>query len=222
MAVAQYVLVRELARGGMGEVWLARQGEAGGFERLVALKRVLAGADADSAAMTMFLDEARIAAQLQHPNIVQVFDFGRDAGSVFLVMEYLAGQTVGRLKRRLLEVEEPLSPSLAVAIVSAAARGLGYAHRRTSLEGQPLKIVHRDVSPQNLFVAYDGEVKVLDFGIALAAGRLGRTMEGTIKGKVAYMSPEQTAGGALPVTGAADVFALGIVLFELVTGSRYY
>ncbi|MDP1918565.1 MAG: serine/threonine-protein kinase, partial [Myxococcales bacterium] len=185
LTVAQYVLVRELARGGMGEVWLARQGEAGGFERLVALKRVLAGADADSAAMTMFLDEARIAAQLQHPNIVQLFDFGRDAGSVFLVMEYLAGQTVGRLKRRLLEVEGPLSASLAVTIISAAARGLGYAHRRTSLEGQPLKIVHRDVSPQNLFVTYDGEVKVLDFGIALAAGRLGRTMEGPIKGKVA-------------------------------------
>ena len=220
--VGQYVLARELARGGMGEIWLARQSGTPEFERLVVLKRVISSGGDDSSAMTMFLDEARIASKLSHPNIVQVFELGRDGGSVFLVMEYLTGQTLSRFARRMVEKDGRVPASLAVAIVASAAKGLGYAHRRVDLEGKPLNIVHRDVSPQNLFVTYDGEVKVLDFGIARAAGRMGRTMTGVIKGKVAYMSPEQAAGGGVVVTGAADVYAMGIILFELITGTRLY
>ncbi|MBL8913298.1 MAG: protein kinase [Archangium sp.] len=222
LTVGSYVLARELARGGMGEIWLARQASTPEFDRLVVLKRVIGSSGDDSSAMTMFLDEARIASKLSHPNVVQVFELGRDGGSVFLVMEYLTGQTLSRFARKMIETAGRVPPSLAVTLIAAAARGLGYAHRRVDLEGKPLHIVHRDVSPQNLFVTYDGEVKVLDFGIARAAGRLGKTMTGVVKGKVAYMSPEQAAGGGVEITGAADVYALGIILFELVTGTRFY
>ncbi|MFT3709881.1 MAG: protein kinase [Archangium sp.] len=221
LAIADYVLVRELARGGMGEIWLARQSTPQ-FERLVVLKRVIGDGGDDSTAVTMFLDEARIASKLSHPNVVQVFELGREGSSVFLVMEYLAGQTLSRFARKMIEADGRVPPALAVSIIAAAARGLGYAHRRVGLDGKPLHIVHRDVSPQNLFVTYDGEVKVLDFGIARAAGRMVKTLTGVVKGKVAYMSPEQASGGAVEVTGAADVYALGIVLFELLTGTRFY
>ena len=222
LTVAHYVLVREIARGGMGEIWLARQTGAAGFDRLVVLKRVIPGGGADESAMTMFLDEARIASQLNHPNIVQVFELRQEPSSVFLVMEYLAGQTASRFARRMIEKSGQVPAALAVSLIAPAAKALGYAHRRASLDGRPLNIVHRDVSPQNLFVTYEGEVKVLDFGIAVAAGRMARTAIGVIKGKVAYMSPEQTEGGGSAVTGAADVYALGIILFELLTGTRFY
>lgn len=220
LRIGQYVLVRELARGGMGEIWLARQTGAAGFDRLVVLKRVIQSNDDDPANLTMFLDEARIASQLHHPNIVQIFELQNLGPSVFLVMEYLPGQTVSRLARRTAELGKLLPPGISVTIVAAAARGLGYAHRRKDLDGRAMQIVHRDVSPQNLFVTYDGQVKLLDFGIALAAGRMAKTSTGTLKGKVAYMSPEQALGE--PLTGASDVYALGIVLFEALTGTRYY
>ncbi len=221
LAVAHFVLVREIARGGMGEIWLARQTGAG-FDRLVVLKRVIPGPSADATAMTMFLDEARIAYHLNHPNIVQVFELRQEPPTAFLVMEYLEGQTLSRFARRMVERAGRVPAALAVALVAGAAKGLGYAHRRGGPDGKALKIVHRDVSPQNLFVTYEGGVKVLDFGIARAAGRLGRTLTGVIKGKLGYMSPEQSGGGGTEVTGAADVYALGIVLFELVTGTRFY
>lgn len=220
LSLGPYSLVKELARGGMGEIWLARQTGQAGFDRLVVLKRVLHSGDEDSAAMTMFLDEARIASQLHHPNIVQIFDLRTEGSSTFLVMEYLVGQTVNRLARRLVERDGSVPAHLAVSIIAAAAKGLGYAHRKVDLAGKPLHIVHRDVAPQNLFITYDGEVKVLDFGIARAAGRMGKTATGIIKGRISYMSPEQAS--AEPVSGASDVYALGVILFELVTGTRLY
>ncbi len=220
VVIGQYSLLKELARGGMGEIWLARQTGAAGFDRLVVLKRVIGSADEDPANVTMFLDEARIASQLHHPNVVQVFELGQAGSSYYLVMEYLAGQTVSRFARRVVDHHAQVPPALAVQVVAPAARGLGYAHRRTDLEGRPLQIVHRDVSPQNLFVTYDGQVKVLDFGIARAAGRMNKTSTGIIRGKVAYMPPEQAVGEQ--VSGASDVFSLGVVLLELVTGRRAY
>jgi serine/threonine-protein kinase len=200
----------------MGEIWLARQ--SGGFDRLVVLKRVISSEEEDPSNLTMFLDEARIASQLHHPNVVQVFELGQGGGSFYLAMEYLAGQTVSRFARRLAEKQGAVPQTLAVQVIASAARGLGYAHRRTDLEGRALHIVHRDVSPQNLFITYDGQVKVLDFGIARAAGRMNKTATGVVRGKVAYMAPEQAVGE--PLSGASDVFSLGVVLLELVTGRR--
>jgi serine/threonine protein kinase len=222
--VAAYTLLREIARGGMGEIWLALHRASAGIERLVVIKRILGDADDAQGFATMFLDEARIAAQLHHPNVVQVFDLGEWHGSHYLVMEYLAGQSLGRVVRRALEhtggVVPAVTAALAVDMVAAAAKGLGYAHRRRALDGSAMRVVHRDVSPQNLMVTYEGGVKVLDFGIAQATGRLTRTATGIVRGKIAYMSPEQAMGQ--PVGPPSDVFALGVILYELLTGTRLY
>lgn len=203
----------------MGEIWLAHQKGAAGFERLVVLKRIIT-TDDDEAAVQMFLDEARIASHLHHPNIVQVTELGQDGDSYYLAMEYLAGQTLSRVGRRFTEQMGRFPLVFAAETIQAAARGLGYAHRRVDAEGKPLHIVHRDVSPQNIMVTYDAQTKVLDFGIARATGRLVKTATGLIKGKVAYMSPEQAMGQ--PVDARADVFSLGVILFELATGTRLY
>ncbi|MBM4779591.1 MAG: serine/threonine protein kinase [Archangiaceae bacterium] len=217
--VGSYTLQREIARGGMGEIWLAHQRGAAGFERLVVLKRIIT-TDDDEAAVQMFLDEARIASHLHHPNIVQVTELGQDGASYYLAMEYLAGQTLSRVGRRFTEQMGRFPLVFAAETIQAAARGLGYAHRRVDAEGKPLHIVHRDVSPQNIMVTYDAQTKVLDFGIARATGRLVKTATGLIKGKVAYMSPEQAMGQ--PLDARADVFSLGVILFELATGTRLY
>lgn len=218
--IGAFTLLREIARGGMGEIWLAHHRGPAGFERLVVIKRIIANGDEDKAFVDMFLDEARIASQLLHPNVVQVYELGQDEGSYYLVMEYLPGQPLGRIARKCIELYKTVPPLFAVEVVAGAARGLGYAHRRKGLDGVPLRIVHRDVSPQNILVTYEGSTKVLDFGIAKAEGRLARTSTGIVKGKIAYMSPEQAIG--LPVDASADVFALGVILFELVTGTRLY
>jgi hypothetical protein len=204
----------------MGEIWLARQSGPRGFDRLVVLKRIISTGDEDSNFESMFIDEARIASSLQHPNIVQVFEFGHTGSSYFLAMEYLPGQSLSRLVRATMRQGRWLSRRLSVRIVAEAAAGLGYAHQRKGLDGRPMHIVHRDVSPQNLHVTYDGHVKVLDFGIAQAAGRITRTATGLVRGKLAYMAPEQAL--AQGVDARADVFALGMVLFELLTGKRVY
>ncbi len=218
--VGAYTLVRELARGGMAEIWLARQQGAGGFERAVVVKRILRSTEEDPTHLTLFLDEARIAAQLSHPNVVQVFDFTEANGSYALVMELLQGQTLSKFARAVFATRTAADPFTTAAIMAQAAAGLGYAHQKKGLDGQPLGIVHRDVSPQNIFVTYDGHVKVLDFGIALARGRASRTATGAVRGKIAYMAPEQALGA--PMGPQADVFALGVVAFELLTGTRLY
>jgi serine/threonine protein kinase len=220
LTVGHYSLVSRIAIGGMAEIWLARQVGLQGFEKFVVIKRIIDGLGADPEFVEMFLDEARIAAQLNHPHIVQIFDLGMEAGAYYIAMEYLPGEDLTTIVRAGNRQKKPLPIAHAVRIVADAAAGLHYAHARTGPNGASLGIVHRDVSPQNLLVTYDGLLKVVDFGIAKAANRESKTIAGHVKGKTAYMSPEQARGQQ--IDGRSDIFALGIILFELVTRTRLF
>ncbi|MCP3097729.1 protein kinase [Myxococcus sp. K15C18031901] len=217
MQVGKYQLVRKLASGGMAEVFLAKAAGPMGFEKTLVLKRILPHLAEDPAFVEMFLGEARLAAQLEHPNIVQIFDFGEADGSYFLAMEFIDGPTLRKLVKRAAEV--PLPPVVCAKLVSLAAEGLAFAHDFCDPEtGSPLGIIHRDVSPDNILVSRQGAVKVVDFGVAKVAGQGHRTQTGVVKGKVAYMPPEQLR--TLPLDRRVDVYALGVVLYELLSGRR--
>jgi serine/threonine-protein kinase len=220
LTVGRYSLVSRIAVGGMAEIWLARQVGLQGFEKFVVIKRIIDGLGADPEFVEMFLDEARIAAQLNHPHIVQIFDLGMEAGAYYIAMEYLPGEDLTTIVRAGNRQNKPMPLTYAVRIIADAAEGLNYAHAKTGPNGASLGIVHRDVSPQNLLVTYDGQLKVVDFGIAKAANRETKTIAGHVKGKTAYMSPEQARGQ--PLDGRSDIFALGIILFELVTRTRLF
>lgn len=215
-----YEILRKIAAGGMAEVFLAKQTGIGGFERLVCIKRILPHLGEQEDFINMFQDEARIAANLVHPNIAQIYDIGRVQGSYYIAMEYVRGEDLRRIYNQ--EVARgramPLEP--AAQIIMGAAAGLDVAHRQTSIDGRPLGIVHRDVSPQNILVTYDGHVKIVDFGVAKASGKLAETRIGVLKGKYSYMSPEQAAGD--PIDARTDIFALGITLYEVTTGVRLF
>lgn len=208
-----FTLFRRLARGGMAEVFLARQVGLEGFDRRVAVKRILPHL-ADSREFTeMFLREAKLAARLSHPNIVHIYDFGKVGTDYFIAMEYVDGVTAGELIAHC--AKEPMPPVLIARLGADAAAALHYAHELKGDSGKPLRLVHRDVSPANVMVSYDGVIKVVDFGIAKAAElHDDRTNPGTVKGKYAYMSPEQTIAAQLD--GRSDVFSLSIVMWELV------
>jgi eukaryotic-like serine/threonine-protein kinase len=216
----KYVLVERLAQGGMAEVFRAVYTGAAGFERQVAVKRILPVFDGAREFVAMFVDEARIASSLTHVNIVQVSDFGELDGSYYLAMELVDGVDLGRLRdaaaRRGLRVPVPV----VAFIIAEAARGLAYAHDKRGQDGAPLGIVHRDVSPQNVLVSYAGEVKIADFGIAKATGKLHKTESGAVMGKIRYMSPEQINGE--PLDGRSDIFALGTIFWELLVGSALW
>ena len=220
--IGRYEPIRRLAVGGMAEIYLARLLGVGieGFEKLVVLKRILPQHALDPELLRMFLDEARLSATLTHPHITEVYDVGTDGAAPFFAMEYVHGANLRELMRahaRAANVPAaPLELGYAIGIVAAAADGLHYAHARLGPGGEPMGIVHRDVSPSNVLVSYDGAVKVSDFGIAKWALQRTRTQEGTLKGKFAYMSPEQCRGRA--VDRRSDVFALGTILYELTTG----
>lgn len=218
--IAGYELVRRLAVGGMGEVFLARQRGMAGFQRLVALKRLIPDLAEQGEYVTLFIDEARLAANLSHPNIVQVHDFGANDGSYYMTMEYLAGQNLARIVARAAEQGRPLPRHLAVYTLAEIARALDYAHTALDVDGQPLGLVHRDVSPHNLFVCYRGDVKLMDFGIAKSTAAAHRTRTGTVRGKFAYMSPEQLQGH--PLDPRSDLFAAGVVLWELTVHRRLF
>jgi serine/threonine-protein kinase len=213
-----YTLIRHLAMGGMGEVWLANQSGPAGFTRPVVIKRVLRSHNADGRFIELFLNEARLAARLTHPNIVQVIELGQQADEWFMAMEYIHGKTMRALQRTAQGKKERLPVPFVAAVASQALMGLHYAHRLTDENGVRLGVVHRDVSPDNLMVSFDGVVKVLDFGIAKASTAVSSTVAGAVRGKASYVSPEHIRGE--PLDGRADVFSLGVVMYELLTGSR--
>jgi serine/threonine protein kinase len=204
----------------MAEIYLARSTGIEGFQKLVVLKRIHPQHASNREFVTMFLDEARIAATLQHPNIAQVYDIGEEGGAYFFTMEYIHGEDVRSILRTAYLRSKGIPLPQALSIVIGAAAGLHAAHDKCGLDGEPLGIVHRDVSPSNVLVSFDGCIKVVDFGVAKAEQRESQTRAGTLKGKVAYMSPEQCRG--LPVDRRSDVFALGILLYELTLGKRLF
>ncbi len=217
---SQYDLLARLAAGGMAEIFLARSNGLAGFERYVVLKRIRPERGDDARWVGMFLDEARLAAQLQHPNIAQVFDLGQIGDDYFYTMEYVHGEDVLDILARTSELKQPMPVQVALAIIAGACGGLAHAHERRSPDGRPLGIVHRDISPSNLMVSYEGTVKVVDFGVAKARFRQTETQAGTIMGKVAYLSPEQCTTGE--IDHRSDIFSLGIVLYEMLTGQRLF
>jgi eukaryotic-like serine/threonine-protein kinase len=218
--LGRYRVVDEIGVGGMASVHLARMDGPGGFQKWVAIKRIHPHLVEDDQFVDMFLDEARIAAGINHANVAQVFDLGKDDNTYWIAMEYLHGEPLREVMRRAEERGLRLSPELASRICSDAAEGLHAAHELRGKNNQLLGLVHRDVTPHNLFLTYDGYTKVVDFGIAKVADRLSSTRAGTLKGKLAYMSPEQVRG--VEVDRTTDIFALGVVLWELTTNQRLF
>ncbi len=216
----KYTLIGKLGHGGMAEVNLAVMSGKGNFRKLVVIKRMHAHLEAEPGFVDMFLDEARLAAQLDHPHCVATLEVGEANGQHFLAMEYLDGQGLERLLRITGQRGETLPPTLVARMIADALDGLGYAHELTTYDGQPLGFVHRDISPQNLFVTYNGVVKLLDFGIAKASSNVVETRTGVVKGKYAYIAPEQAL--ATPVDARADVWAMGVVMWEMLTSRRLF
>ncbi|HEV7556291.1 MAG TPA: serine/threonine-protein kinase, partial [Kofleriaceae bacterium] len=216
----QYEILLRLASGGMAEIFIARARTFGDLERYVVLKRVLPERSRDPEFVRMFLDEARLAAQLHHPNIAQVYDIGRLASGYFFTMEYVHGHDAAQLATRVRALRRHIPIAHVLTIVAGAAAGLHHAHERRGADQRPLDVVHRDVTPSNLMVSFEGAVKLVDFGIAKASHRATETRAGTIKGKIEYLSPEQCSSNA--VDRRSDVFSLGIVMWELLTGERLF
>jgi serine/threonine-protein kinase len=215
-----YTIEERLATGGMAEVYVARRSGPHGFYKRVALKRILPQYARDPDFVAMFIDEATLAARLDHPNIVQVFDFGELGGELFLTMELVVGSNVSRVLRALTTRGQPLPLDLALHIVSQTAHALAYAHRARDDLGSPLNVVHRDVSPANILLSHAGYVKLSDFGIARMAGAEPRTDDGQVRGKLGYMSPEQVTGR--PLDGRSDVFTLAAVFAEMLIGTPLF
>jgi eukaryotic-like serine/threonine-protein kinase len=218
--LGRFQIIGRLATGGMAEVYLALSGELPGYRTLLVVKRILPHLASNRQFIGMFLDEARLAALLDHPNVVRIIEVGHDGEEYFLAMELVQGKPLSAVLRKATRERRPPSPALAAYIIAQAASGLGYAHALTDGDGRPLGVVHRDVSPQNILLSFEGAVKLIDFGVARAFGRVAHTSPGGLKGKIEYMSPEQAS--AEEVDHRADVFALGVVLWEVLTGRRLY
>lgn len=216
----KYYLVEKIAVGGMAEIYKAKTFGVDGFEKLLAIKRVLPHCAADKDFITMLIDEAKLSVLLSHANIVQVYDLGKIGEDYFISMEYIHGVNLRDVMYHCRETQMPISPEIAVYIIAEVCKGLDYAHRKADSQGQPLNIVHRDVSPQNILLSYEGEVKIVDFGIAKAAMNISHTMAGILKGKIAYMSPEQALGKTIDYR--TDIFSAGILLYEMLTNSKLY
>src|SRR6185503_10555990 len=219
-AFGRYTLLEQLAVGGMAEVFRAKITSSHGFEKVVVIKRILPHLAADSTFVAMFIDEAKLTAQLTHPKIVQILDFGEVSGQYFTALEYIDGFDALGLLRVAAQKRVHIPRSLGVFIISELLEALDYAHNARDMDGKPMQIVHRDISPSNIFLSKRGDVKLGDFGIAHAQRRESRTQAGTLKGKYGYMSPEQVVGR--PIDARSDLFAVGVVLAELVTGRRLF
>jgi len=216
----KYYLLERISVGGMAEVFKAKSFGEAGFERLVALKRILPSIAEDQEFIAMFVDEAKLAVQLTHPNIAQIFELGKVGDSYFIALEYVAGKDMRAIFERVKKRSEPIMVPMACYMVMKLCEGLDYAHNKKDAAGRSLELVHRDVSPQNILISYDGDVKLIDFGIAKAASKSSKTQAGILKGKFGYMSPEQVRG--LQVDRRSDVFAVGICLYELLTNERLF
>ena len=216
----QYVLLDRINVGGMAEVFKAKAFGVEGFEKIVAIKRILPTMSEDDEFIKMFVDEARITVQLHHENIVQVHELGRESGQYYIAMEYVSGRDMRQVLDAMKKQGLTIPVSTAAYIASSVAEGLDYAHHKADANGNNLNLIHRDVSPQNILVSYDGAVKITDFGIAKAEDRASKTQAGVLKGKFAYMSPEQVRGQT--IDGRSDIFAVGILLYEMVTGERLF
>jgi len=216
----KYLLLDRINIGGMAEVWRGKQFGASGFERLVAIKRILPNIAEDEEFISMFIDEAKISVQLSHANIAQIYELGQIASSYFISMEYIPGKDMRAIFDRCRKKGEPAPVPLVAFCISKMCEGLDYAHRKKDGMGRDMNIVHRDISPQNVLLSFEGEVKVIDFGIAKAAGKATKTQAGILKGKFGYMSPEQIRG--LPLDRRSDVFAIGVCLYEMLTGERLF
>jgi len=216
----RYTLIERLAAGGMAEVFRAKIVSSHGFEKVIVIKRILPHLAADPAFVSMFIEEAKLMAQLTHPKIVQALDFGDVGGQYFIALEYIDGADALALLRAAAQKRVRVPLHLVVFVVAEILDALDYAHTALDMDGRPIRLVHRDISPSNIFIARHGEVKLGDFGIAHADDRGAETQAGTLKGKYGYMSPEQVVGGALD--GRSDLFAVGIVLAEAFMGRRLF
>ena len=216
----KFILLERVSVGGMAEVYRAKLLNAPEFERFFAIKRILPNLAADKEFVTMFINEAKVAVDLEHPNVCQIYELGRLGESHYIAMEYIPGRDVTAIQNYYRKQKKIMSVSQACFIMAQAAQGLDYAHRAVDANGQPLGLVHRDVSPQNLIVTYDGVVKLIDFGVSKASQKTAHTRNGVIKGKFSYMSPEQAMDA--PVDHRSDIFALGVLFWELLTGRRLF
>lgn len=216
----KYLLLDKIAVGGMAELYRAKITGLQGFEKLIAIKRILPHLAAEDELVKAFIEEAKLAALLQHLNIIQIYDFGSMDGAYFIAMEYLFGKDLQKIVSNSRIKKLPISLGNALYVTSQICDGLDYAHSLKDLQGNPLNIIHRDISPQNIFITYDGQVKIIDFGIAKAASQNTKTQAGVIKGKAAYMSPEQARGRI--VDHRSDIFSVGILLFELVMHKQLF
>jgi len=216
----KYYLLERINVGGMAEVFKAKTFGVEGFERLLAVKRILPNIAEDEEFIAMFIDEAKIAVQLQHANIAQIFDLGKVDESFFIALEFVHGRDLRSIFDRMRNKGDSLPIAMACYVTMQVCEGLDYAHNKRDAQGRELNLVHRDISPQNVLIGYEGEVKLIDFGIAKAAGKASKTQAGILKGKFGYMSPEQVRG--LPIDRRSDIFSVGIVLYELLTNERLF
>ena len=216
----KYLLLEMIANGGVSQLFLGKITGVEGFEKLVAIKMILPHLSGKKELVTAFIEEAKLAALLSHQNIVQIYDSGLMENSYFIAMEYLFGKDLRHILQKAKEKGMPLSLEQALYITSRICSGLDYAHKMTGLQGKPLTIIHRDISPQNILITYPGEVKIVDFGIGKAASQSTVTSNGAIKGKVAYMSPEQASGEK--IDHRSDIFSTGILLYEMLTQKRMF
>lgn len=216
--LGRYELLRRIAAGGMGEIWLARTRGAADFEKTCIIKTILSHLSEEHEFVEKFLDEGRLVVKLVHGNIVPVFDLGQEEDTYYLAMEYIPGRDLREVLKRSKSRKKLMPVEMAMQIISDVCKGLYYAHQKTDEDGRSLQIVHRDISPSNVLISSEGEVKIIDFGIARARGRLSKTVSGRIQGKFCYMSPEQASGKSLDAR--SDIFSTGVVLYELLTGFR--
>ncbi len=216
----KYLLLDKIATGGMAELYRAKITGVQGFEKLIAIKKILPHLAQEEDLVECFIDEAKLAALLNHQNIVQIYDFGSLEGTYYIAMQYLFGKDLRRVLTQAEKKGIKIGVEYALYIVSRICSGLEYAHNLKDFQGKPLQLIHRDISPQNILISYEGDVKVVDFGIAKAAARSTLTQAGMIKGKVAYMSPEQAGGQTIDYR--SDIFSVGILLYELITGRRMF